>query len=213
MKRLLPLAPATLLLVASCETGGPVSSSGFDPLDPAGGSRRSSGFSDNAYRPGEFVEALMDNTAFFKNRPSGNASADKLLSAGTGMKVIQDDGSYVKVELDSGESGFVPSVQVTGQGGAAPSGSEVQVWPPVESTVPLPAADGETPPTDAPMLPPVIDPDAPAELPPLPDDAPTPGLGAEPPLPESAPASDGADIGDMPEPKAPDGDKKEDAAE
>lgn len=152
--------------------------------------------------PGEFVQALTDNTALFKNR--GDDTAAKLLSRGTTMKVISDDGSYAKVELDDGNVGYVPSVQIgnpsQSMAADAGTGSEVQVWPPVGSTIPLPPADPGAPPgappegaagDGAPTLPPVIDPDAPAELPPLPDDAPTPGLGSAPPL-EPAPAAEEA---------------------
>ncbi|GAA5484531.1 hypothetical protein [Haloferula sargassicola] len=202
MKASLLSLPAACLIVASCGSGGPMSmssSSSFDPLNAAGSVSQSTSMSSSTYKPGEFVHALMNNTALFKTRPTGNASADRLLSRGTQMKVISDDGSYAKVELDDGDIGFVPSIQVGNDSQAMSaepsSGSEVQVWPPVESTIPLPPSESssvpETPATDgAPTLPPVIDPDAPADLPPLPDDAPTPGLGAEPPV-------------DMPEMEAP----------
>jgi hypothetical protein len=193
MKTYLPLVPAVCLALVSCQSGGDFTSTGYDPLDAAGGgSRSTTPVSETSYRPGEFVRAAMDNTAFFRNRPDGSGSADKLLPRESAMKVISDDGSYVKVELDSGEVGFVPVIQVVGQNDSAamPYGDDaVQVWPPVESTIPLPPADGTAPAADsgAPMLPPVIDPDAPTELPALPDDAPTPGLGSEPALPDDAP--------------------------
>ena len=40
------------------------------------------------FAAGQFVRAVMDNTAFFKERPKGDADADKLLARGTSMKVI-----------------------------------------------------------------------------------------------------------------------------
>ena len=218
MNRLLAVLPAACLAVVSCESGGNFSSSGYDPLDAAGGGSRSTNtVSDNSYRPGEFVRAAMDNTAFFKKRPDGNATADKLLPRDTTLKVISDDGSYIKAELDSGEVGFVPVIQVIGQNDtrSTPYGSDaIQVWPPVQDTIPLPPADGGTTPgSDAPTLPPVIDPDAPAELPALPDDAPTPGLGAEPPLPDDAPTpglgAEPAPAEDKPEGAGETGDKPE----
>jgi hypothetical protein len=191
MKVFVSLLPAVCLAVVSCETGGNFASTGYDPLDAAGGGNRSTTpVSDTSYRPGEFVRAAMDNTAFFKSRPDGAGSADKLLPRESAMKVISDDGSYVKVELDSGEVGFVPVIQVVGQNDTAamPYGNDaVQVWPPVESTIPLPPADGTAPAEGSPMLPPTIDPDAPTDLPALPDDAPTPGLGPAPALPDDAP--------------------------
>ena len=192
MKATFLYLPAACLAIASCGSSGPMSmsTSSFDPLNAAGGTGTSSSpAGKKTFKPGEFVTALMDNTALFKKRPSGNASADRLLSRGTQMKVISDDGSYCKVELDDGQTGFVPSIQVgdnsQSMGAEDVSGDEIQVWPPVGSTIPLPPADpmpgGEADSaTSAPLLPTTIDPDAPADLPPLPDDAPTPGLGSEP---------------------------------
>lgn len=183
--RLLSL-PALALVLAACESGGPINSS-FDPLDAAGGFGARTNVVDTGYRPGEFVTSVMDNTGFFKSRPSGDADADKLLPSNTPMKVISDDGSFVKVELDSGEVGYVSTIQVMGgdEGSAAPlSGSEVQVWPPpVEGTIPLDATGPVDP--DAPVVPVDVDPDAPAEEPVLPDEIPAPGDGvAVPPLPD-----------------------------
>lgn len=192
MKTSILLLPVVCLGMVSCETGGPYNSGGFDPLDPAGGGGASVAIANAGYRPGEFVRSVSPNTAFFKNKPSGDATADKLLPADTMMKVITDDGSFVKVELDSGELGFVPSVMVMGKDAQTSdySGSEYQVYPPIEGVVPL---EPETPvDPDVPVVPPVIDPDAPAELPPLPDDAPTPGLGAEPALPDPTTPEDDA---------------------
>lgn len=182
-----------------------MSSSTFDPLNAAGGvGGASQSSSMSTLNPGEFVEALTDKTALFNSRPSANDTASRLLSRGTTMKVISDDGSYAKVELDDGTVGFVPSIQLGNGAGsmvADPTqGSEVQVWPPVD-TIPLPAGEGQTAPGEAmdgaPTLPPVIEPDAPAELPPLPDDAPTPGLGAEPAVEMTPPAEAAEDaVGD-----------------
>jgi len=185
MKCFVSLLPVACLSIVSCELGGPYNSGGFDPLDPAGGGGAGVAVANTGHRPGEFVTSVSPNTAFFKKKPSGDATADRLLSSGTAMKVISDDGSFVKVELDSGEVGFVPSVMVMGKDDQATqySGSEYQVYPPVDGVIPLQADPNAVDP-DVPLVPTTIDPDAPADLPPLPDDAPTPGLGAEPALPD-----------------------------
>lgn len=189
--RFVPLSALSLLL-AACQSGGPIQSN-FDPLDAAGGFGAQANVVSSGYRPGDFVKSVTPNTGFFKKRPSGEADADKLLSAGVAMKVISDDGSFVKVELDSGEVGYVSSVQVMGEdetssGGL--SGSEFQVWPPVEGTIPLEGAAEAEP--EVPTVPTEIDPDAPVEVPPLPVDE---GGGVEiPPLPD--PISGGAGDGD-----------------
>ncbi len=168
---LLYLVPLALVL-ASCETGPITSSSDFDPLTPPG-SGRSTALARSGYRPGSFVRTGMDNAAFFHKRPKGDADADRLLAANTEMKVISDDGSYVKVELNSGEVGFVPSVLVSDQSAdvqpAAVSPDAIQVYPPLPGA--LPGDPG------APSIPPMIDPDAPQ----LPDAPPAPDV---PPVPE-----------------------------
>lgn len=151
----------------------PISSGDFDPLAPPG-SNTSLASADGAdgFRAGQFVTASMDNTAFFAKRPKGDADADKLLSRGTQMKVVSNDGSYLKVELDSGEVGYIPTVMaeepssVTLDSVGAPG--EFQVYPPL----PTGAADDSLPIIDPENLPPegaiptVIDPEGPAPLPP-----------------------------------------------
>lgn len=192
--KFLPLGiiPAALALV-SCETmNAPLSNDGsFDPLTPPGGGMRTA---DTSYgpsiRPGQFVTASIPNTAFYKNKPKGTEDADKLLNLGTNMKIVSNDGAYVKVELDSGEVGWVPSVMVASSSPElAPIDGAYQVYPPLPDTgslEPLPVIDlGGLPPEGA--IPTIIDPDAPAPLPtaPLTVD-PIPDL--TPSEPEAAPA-------------------------
>lgn len=168
---ILSLAAMAGLVLPSCETGGSFNSGYFDPLDAAGGGSSGPALASTGYKPGSFVRTAMDNAAFFKERPDGSADADKLMSKGTSMKVIANDGSYLKVELDSGEVGYIPSVMVEDPnapvtpvdgyppGAAPPPGSEneVQVWPPVPGGYPV--EQPEEP--NTPVIPPSIDPDAP----------------------------------------------------
>lgn len=169
-------AIAAICLVACDTMSGPITSGGYDPLLPAGSGNSSTDRSIGVvFSAGQFVRASMDNTAFFKTRPSGSADADKLLRRGTSMKVISINSSYVKVELDSGEIGFVPSVMLEDPN-AAPQAvtttapGEYQVYPPLPGTgigQPLPPLDpAGLPPEGA--IPTVIDPDAPASPPPVP---------------------------------------------
>ncbi|MGL4399367.1 MAG: hypothetical protein ACRCXD_05840 [Luteolibacter sp.] len=180
MKFIPAISSIAALSLAACDTmSGPITRGGYDPLLPAGSSNTPMQSVTPAFSAGQFVRASMDNTAFFKSRPSGDADADKLLRRGTSMKVISAASSYVKVELDSGEIGFVPSVMVEDPN-AAPQAlttnpGEYQVYPP------LPGAgfDPPMPPLDPTGLPPegaiptVIDPDAPAESAPVPPVTPT----------------------------------------
>ncbi len=173
MKRYQLILGSFALVLASCETGEIVTGGDFDPLT-APGSGRATVAAVRGFKAGSFVHSSMDNTAFFNKRPKGDAEADKLLAANTSMKVIADDGSYVKVELDSGEVGFVNSVQVTDQSGAGPSPlvspDAIQVYPPLPGTLD----------PNVPTIPPVIDPEAPMiqEEPLIPDAPPIPGEAA-----------------------------------
>jgi hypothetical protein len=199
MKCIPVVSSIAALSLAACDTmSGPITRGGYDPLLPAGSSNAPSQSVAPAFSAGQFVRASMDNTAFFRTRPTGDADADKLLRQGTSMKVISAASSYVKVELDSGEIGFVPSVMLEDPN-AAPqvlttNPGEYQVYPP------LPGAgfDQPLPPLDPAGLPPegaiptVIDPDAPAAAAPLPpatpptDTFPAPVPPVEPKV-ESAP--------------------------
>lgn len=150
----------------------PLNTSGsFDPLKPPG-----SGLSNTTtsygpdLSPGAFVTANIPNTAFYKEKPKDGQDADKLLALGTNMKIVSSDPNYVKVELDSGEVGFVPAVMVA----AANSGPEMipidgayQVYPPLPGTgalEPLPVIDPNGLPPEG-AIPTIIDPDAPAPAP------------------------------------------------
>jgi len=163
----LSLAPLVFVM-ASCESGNVISSGNFDPMTPPGSTRTPTATA-RGLKPGAYVRASME-TAFFKGRPGGNSTADRMLPSNTEMKVISDDGSYAKVELTSGEVGYVPSVLVSDpatQPGVSPNA--IQVYPPAPGSVP-PVVDPATP-----TIAPVIDPDAPMVVPEgVPDVAPVP---------------------------------------
>ncbi len=171
----LPAIAAVVLSLASCGTfTGPLSSSGdFDPLRQPGSTTKlvSQG---PTFSAGQFVRASMDNAAFFKNKPNGNSDADKLLKRNTSMKVISASGTYVKVELDSGEIGFVPALMVEDPSAvpqmAVTGPGQYQVYPPLPMTgvgEPLPIIDPTGLPPEG-AIPTIIDPDAPAVVEPVP---------------------------------------------
>ena len=172
-------AIAVLSLVACDSMTGPITSGDFDPLRPPGGNVGPSLQSTATFKAGQFVRAALDNTAFFKVRPKGDADADKLLVRGTSMKVISYSGSYVKVELDSGEIGFVPAVMLEDPNAVTQvpltNPGEIQVYPPLPSGGiggPLPIIDpAGLPPEGA--IPTVIDPEAPPNNVPVPSVTPT----------------------------------------
>jgi hypothetical protein len=203
MKRLTVIPSAIVLGLAGCESmNRPITSGNFDPLSKPGAGMNDTMANTTAFKPGQFVRAIMDNTAFFNNRPKGDSDADKLLARGTSMKVISMSGSYVKVELDSGELGWVPALMledpnaVTSPDGGfgAVNPGEYQVYPPSGGYGgELPAVNpGEMPPEGA--IPTVIDPEAPASPAPIPP-ATVPDNAFPTPVP-------------LPEPVQPDGKKE-----
>ena len=161
--KLLPLLSAAVALgLVACDTmNAPISSGDFNPLLPPGSGVR---LADTPVplKPGDHVRAVVENTAFFKKLPQGDADATKTLPLDTAMKVIRIAGTYLQVELDSsGEVGYVPSIMVADRNArpTPPPGSpaEVQIYPP---PAPLPAVDPAGLPPDG-AIPTVIDPEAP----------------------------------------------------
>ena len=144
---------------------------GFDPLAAPGVLQNNSAVvvpTAPSYTPGQWVEASMPNATFFRIVPSGNATADKMLAVATPMKVISTSGTYVKVELDSGDVGFVPEIMVAERSAAsvAPLGPS-----PGDGVPPVGAPEPEIP--GLPVTPPPA---------PLPDVAPPPEVpGITPP--------------------------------
>jgi hypothetical protein len=182
-------AIATIGLVACDTMNAPISSGSFDPLSAPGSERGMKVSAGPSFTAGQFVRASLNSTAFFNKRPNGDADADKVLARGTSMKVISASGSYLKVELDSGDIGFVPSVMVEDPNAAPPAPvtgtNEYQVYPPMPGTgigEPLPVIDPAGLPAEG-AIPTVIDPEAhglETPVPPVP-----PGTDTFPPPPET----------------------------
>ena len=144
----------------------PGSLNGFDPLQVPGGVDPNA---DNIVgpqrlRPGEFAVAAIENTAFFNQRPGPEAEADKLLKRGTSMKIINTSGSFHRVELDSGEVGFVPSVMVEAANAA----------PLEDVSTTIETITGSGPPEPVPPLPDGLPSDFIPDVEPAPEPAPEP---------------------------------------
>lgn len=178
------IIPVSIALAACGGMNAPLtSSSSFDPLTPPGSGRQAASSSYGPeLSPGQFVTANISNTAFYKAKPKANQDADKLLKQGTQMKIVSTDSSYVKVELDSGEVGYVPAVMVSSAAGSTPEilplDGAYQVYPPLPGggpLEPLPIIDpGGLPPDGS--IPAIIDPDAPILTTPIPTLDPIPDL-------------------------------------
>lgn len=172
MKYLHPLAWLTACLaITSCsDFRGPIGGGSFNPLLAPGAQlvQPQDAGANYAFKAGQYVTAASNATAFFHNKPQGNAEADELLSAGTSMRVIKSEGSFVKVELDSGKVGFVAAALLLESG---------YTTSPTEPAAPT----TEVAPTDANTIPPIVLPTAE-----LPEAAPEAVPPLEVPLPEPA---------------------------
>lgn len=169
MKHLLTLSGFTLSLVlSSCnDYRGRIEGGSFDPLlSPGAQLVKPEGTSANySFKVGQYVTAASNATAFFNKKPQGNADADELLNAGTTMRVIKPDGSFIKVELDSGKVGYVAAALLVESGlttlpspPALPATTEIEptdattIPPIVAPTTALPSATPETiPPIEVPL--------------------------------------------------------------
>lgn len=165
---LLLTAPFALALSACDPTGASLDNTGIDPLRPPAGNVDTTD-RGTVLRPGEFVSAAINNTAFYKAKPKEDQQADKLLSQGTPMKIIALSGNFTQVELDSGEVGFVPTVMIsTGNAELTPlEGAPDSLVPIInlDDSVPLPDLDPSTAPPVAPGGLPPADPAPPISAP------------------------------------------------
>lgn len=95
----------------------PLGEGSFDPLKGPGSQSSSTSSlaptSGVSLPPGQWIETSMPNSTFFREIPKGDATADKVLQSGSPLKYISTKGSYVKVELNSGDVGYVPEIMVT----------------------------------------------------------------------------------------------------
>jgi hypothetical protein len=164
-----------------------LSDSGFDPLSIPGSASAAIAPAAPTYKQGQWVETSMPNATFFKVFPKGSAVADKVLPVATPMKVVSSRETYLKVELDSGDVGYVPGIMVAGRSSTvgAQSGSVVPNYGPVPSPVePGSAPFGVAPPPEVPGLGAEDDTVSPASTPNSPD---PPAKGSRPNVPGIAP--------------------------
>jgi hypothetical protein len=140
-------AGAVVLLSACGGVNRPLDSS-FNPLDSPGmrGGADVVDVTGPAYTPGQWLETTISSTAFFYKIPKGNDQPNKLLPSGTVLKVIATEGTYVQVELESGDVGYVPAIMVAERPTAdqvpivplGPDGSVLEPIPGIHTPAPEP---------------------------------------------------------------------------
>ena len=137
-------------VVLSCAQVSPKSSpvkgdAGFNPLgapgvelEPLEGDR----VANSPFQPGEWAESSVDRATFFETIPEGNARASQVLAIRTPVKIVSVSGTFLKVELDSGEVGFVPAFMLSKRSSTAP----IIIEPPVSGVPPQLIAPPPVPP-------------------------------------------------------------------
>lgn len=103
-------------LISSC--GGLAPSGDYDsstdPLDSPGSQRRAEAINSGPrYAPGSYVEVTDANAGLYRRFPKGDMQPSTKLVPGTQLKVLSEKGSYVKVETESGQIGYVPAIMVS----------------------------------------------------------------------------------------------------
>ena len=132
----IPLCGIAIVLLSSC--GGFRSNGNYDssmsPLDSPGSQRRGAADEDSSgFAPGSYVEVTDVNAGLYFRFPGANRQPDETLALGTPLKVINERGSYLRVETASGQIGFVPTIMVSNsvssQGVVVPEGTIVPATP------------------------------------------------------------------------------------
>ena len=185
---LIPLLGGMLATLPSCgNLAASMNSQSFDPstnpLDSPGSHRRQSAPVDAGpkYTPGSWVEVTDVNASFYRRFPRGTEQPDASFAVGTPLKVVGEKGSYVKVETEGGQIGYVPAIMVADKS----AGTQIPIVP-TESLPPGPAPidpvdpGAVPPPTLAPSIDPADDPGISApepEVPPISVEEATPPSG------------------------------------
>lgn len=103
-------------LISSC--GGLALSRDYDssnnPLDSPGSQRGAEAINGGPrYAPGSYVAVTDANAGLYRRFPKGDMQPSAKLVPGTQLKVLSEKGSYVKVETESGQIGYVPAIMVS----------------------------------------------------------------------------------------------------
>lgn len=140
------LVTSAVVALSSCGEFGGSSSQGFDPgmnpLDSPGNRNYDDAVEVGPkFTPGTWVVVTDSNAGFYDKLPRGNDQASYRLKTGTPLKVIGGQGSYVKIETEAGEIGFVPAIMVGTQ--PAATGEELPIVPidPSAPTAPVDPLD------------------------------------------------------------------------
>lgn len=185
------LMGAMAVVVSSCGQFGSLNNKNFDPstnpLDSPGSQRRLQADTQR-FTPGTWVNVIDANAGLFERVPDGDDQPTEQLPLGSTVKVVGNSGSYVKVETEEGDIGYVPAIMVAKPG---IEGDPTMPFPhdplqpeplidPIDPTLPgdlAPEPNVEPLEVEENVLPPTIDPEP--ETPETPEISPGPALTPE----------------------------------
>jgi len=122
------------------------------------------------------VEVIDANAGLYRRFPKGDLQPSTRLVPGTQLKILSENGSYLKVETEAGQIGYVPAIMVsdrTADSNLIPLAGAAVPLVPVDSAdpdslQPLPPADASSFVAPEPEVPPISveRSEAPAPVPP-----------------------------------------------
>ena len=100
---------------------------GFNPLDPPGLRRLKAQRVETGvlFAEGTVLETLQPSSPLFREVPKGGDQPFAVLAQGIVLQTLGSDGSYVKVQTESGQVGYIPDAMVAPQ--ALLTGSEQEL--------------------------------------------------------------------------------------
>ena len=142
---------ACSVVLVSCGSWNQPLDGSYDPLSSPGGQRPNATLDVTGpqYQAGQWLETSTPNTAFFPRTPRGDDQPSKVLPVSTPLKVITTDGTYVRVELEDGAIGYVPSIMVAEK----PLGAQMPIVPEAPANIANPSGySGVAPEPEVPPL-------------------------------------------------------------
>ncbi len=113
MKNLVPFASAMLLVACTEPSQNTRAFHGFNPLAQPKGTLPLTPTASSGFTGGQFVFTATPQTGFFKQLPTSDATANRLLPLDASVKVLSQNDPFTQVELDNGEIGWILTSQLS----------------------------------------------------------------------------------------------------
>lgn len=113
MQNLAPFAAAMLLVACADSSQNTRSFHGLNPLSQPKGILPTTPTASSHFTGGQFVFISTPQSGFFKQLPTSDATADRLLPLDSSVKVLSQSDPFTQVELDNGEIGWILTSQLS----------------------------------------------------------------------------------------------------